>query len=141
MEEPLNILLVEDDELDVLNVQRALRRRPTGAVLTVARDGVEALDLLRHAGLATRRRLVIILDLRMPRMNGLEFLRALRTDTQLASIPVIVLTTSADDGDRREAWRHHIAGYLLKPVSFASFQQCMDALCTYWDQVEFPVAS
>src|SRR5688500_5746232 len=95
----LNILLVEDDELDVLNLRRALLPHPAVNPLVHASDGVAALALLRGAAVP-RGRLVIVADLRMPRMNGLEFLQALRADRELSMIPVVVLTTSADERDR-----------------------------------------
>jgi CheY-like chemotaxis protein len=133
----LNILLVEDDELDVLNVQRAFRGTPTIDTITVAGDGVEGLRLLRSGEISTQR-LLVMLDLRMPRMSGLEFLHHLRQDPGLNILPVVVMTTSRDVQDLREAYRHHVAGYLFKPVSLNQFRDCMNRFQAYWSQVSFP---
>lgn len=133
----INILLVEDDELDVINVRRAFRDAPYIGSITVARDGAEALEILRTEGFSLKR-LLVLLDLRMPRMNGLEFLQHIRHDWVLNPLPVVVLTTSNDESDLREAYRLHVSGYLLKPVSLAKFRDCMHRLQLYWSHVEFP---
>lgn len=133
----LNILLVEDDEVDVMNVQRAFQIHHISNPLSVARNGVEALDMLRRGDVPAERRMVL-LDLNMPMMNGLEFLRELRSDPQLSRTPVVVLTTSADDRDRMEAYDLHVAGYLVKPVTFASFADLMVRLDKYWTVIELP---
>lgn len=133
----LNILLVEDDTVDVMNVQRAFKKSNCANPLWVAGNGLEALEMLRNGTVPTGRRL-ILLDLNMPRMNGIEFLRALRADPELASASVVVLTTSNDDRDKVEAYNHNVAGYLLKPVTFSSFVELMAALNKYWTLVEMP---
>jgi CheY-like chemotaxis protein len=133
----LNILLVDDDEVDVMNVRRAFEKNRILNPLHVATDGVEALEALR-TGAVSRERRLILLDLNMPRMNGIEFLRHLRADPQLAPTPVVVLTTSNDDKDRIEAWDLNVAGYLLKPVTFINFVELMAALNKYWSLVELP---
>jgi CheY-like chemotaxis protein len=133
----LNILLVEDDEVDVTNVRRAFERNKILNPLFVAGDGVEALEILRSGRVPESRRLVL-LDINMPRMNGIEFLRALRADPALAPTPVVMLTTSNDDQDRVEAFQLNVAGYLLKPVTFNSFVEVMATLNKYWSLVELP---
>ena len=133
----LNILLVEDDEVDVMNVRRAFRKNNIANPLFVAENGVEALEQLRN-GLIPRERRIILLDLNMPQMNGIEFLRELRADPQLNVTPVIVLTTSNDERDRIEAYHLNVAGYLLKPVTFSNFCEAMAALNKYWALVELP---
>lgn len=80
----------------------------------------------------------MLLDLRMPRMGGLEFLQELRRDPVLHVLPVVVMTTSRDPQDLREAYNHHIAGYLYKPVQFAQFRDCLNRLQDYFSQVYFP---
>ncbi len=135
----IHLLLVEDDTLDALNVQRAFRGVDAIESVTVAQDGVEAIHLLR-SGTLPLRRLVILLDLRMPRMNGLEFLRALRDDPRLHWLPVVVLTTSADEEDRAQAYRMNVAGYFLKPVNLGAFKQAMSTFTDYWSKVTFPRA-
>lgn len=132
-----NIVLVDDDEVDVLNVRRAFTRGHITNPLWVAGDGIEALALLRSGEVPAARRL-ILLDINMPRMNGIEFLRALRADPALQPTPVVMLTTSNDDRDRVEAYRLNVAGYLLKPVTFSAFTELMAALDRYWTLVELP---
>jgi CheY-like chemotaxis protein len=133
----LNILLVEDDEVDVMNVRRAFLRNRIGNPLFVAGNGVEALEKLRNGEVPAERRL-ILLDLNMPRMNGIEFLAELRRDPELAATPVVVLTTSNNDRDKIQAYDFNVAGYLVKPVTFAEFAELMAALNKYWTLVELP---
>lgn len=133
----LNILLVEDDDVDVMNVRRAFAKHHITNPLFIARDGVEALEMLRDSEVPKGRRLVL-LDLNMPRMNGIEFLRELRNDPELAPTPVVVLTTSNDDQDKVEAYHLNVAGYLLKPVTFTNFCDVMVTLNKYWSLVEMP---
>jgi CheY-like chemotaxis protein len=133
----LNIILIEDDTVDVMNVRRAFERGKITNPLWVAGDGVEGLDLLRGGEIPRDRRL-ILLDLNMPRMTGIEFLRELRADPALRSTPVVVLTTSNDDRDKVDAFNLNVAGYLLKPVTFLSFVELMTALNRYWTLVEMP---
>lgn len=133
----LNILLVEDDEVDVMNVRRAFRTREITHPLHVAESAQQALEMLRSGAVPRERRLVL-LDLNMPRMNGIEFLRALRAEPELACTPVVVLTTSNDERDRVEAFNLNVAGYILKPVTFQSFCEAMTTLDRYWSLVELP---
>ncbi len=133
----LNILLVEDDEVDVMNVQRAFERNHMTSALFVAGNGLEALDMLRSKKIPRERRL-ILLDLNMPKMNGIEFLEELRADPELSSTPVVVLTTSNDDQDKLDAFNFNVAGYLLKPVTFSAFCDKMATLDKYWALVEMP---
>ena len=138
---PLNILLVEDDELDVMNVQRAFRKNNVSNPLFVASNGIEALEMLRGTGAgpqmpSTRR--IILLDLNMPRMGGIEFLRELRADPALAPTTVIVLTTSDEERDKVEAYQLNVAGYILKPVTLAAFVEIMATLNKYWTVSELP---
>jgi CheY-like chemotaxis protein len=133
----LNILLVEDDEVDVMNVERAFERNKLHNALFVAGNGLEALELLRGNKIPKERRL-ILLDLNMPKMNGIEFLEELRADPELASTPVVVLTTSNDDQDKLDAFNFNVAGYLLKPVTFNAFCDRLATLDKYWALVEMP---
>ena len=137
MSQQLNILLVEDDDVDVMNVRRAFSKNHITNPLFVASDGVEALSKLRGDELPKGRRLVL-LDLNMPRMNGIEFLRELRRDPDLSSTPVVVLTTSNDDRDKVNAYQLNVAGYLLKPVTFQNFCDVVVTLNKYWSLVEMP---
>jgi CheY-like chemotaxis protein len=133
----LNILLVEDDDVDVMNVRRAFQRAHVSNPLHVAGNGVEALEMLRGDTIPAGRRLVL-LDLNMPRMNGIEFLREIRADAGLRALPVVVLTTSNDERDKVDAYNLNVAGYLLKPVTFTDFVDLMAALNKYWMLVEMP---
>jgi len=133
----LNILLVEDDEVDVMNVKRAFQKAHITNPLFVAGNGLEALEMLRGSEIPKQRRLVL-LDLNMPRMNGIEFLRELRKDPELSATAVVVLTTSTMDRDKFDAYNLNIAGYLVKPVTFSDFVELMTTLNKYWALVELP---
>ena len=137
VEKTLNILLVEDDQVDVMNVKRAFDRNRITNPLYVAEDGLEGLRMLRSGEVPAERRLVL-LDLNMPKMNGIEFLRQLRSDPALQLTPVVVLTTSNDERDKIEAYNLNVAGYMLKPVTFINFVEVMAALNKYWTLVELP---
>ncbi len=141
-ERVINILLVEDDEVDVMNVKRAFKKYKITNPLYVAGNGIEGLAMLRSQNdeqpeVPESRRL-ILLDLNMPKMNGLEFLQELRQDDKLKRTPVIVLTTSDEDKDRIEAYNLNVAGYILKPVTFNNFAEVMVALNKYWTLCEMP---
>jgi CheY-like chemotaxis protein len=142
-ERALNILLVEDDELDVMNVQRAFRKNNFSNPLYVASNGVEALAML-HPGADGQPprvpgdRRLILLDLNMPKMGGIEFLRELRADPTLKHITVVVLTTSDEERDKVDAYNLNVAGYILKPVTLAAFVEIMSTLNKYWTVNELP---
>ncbi|MGB3757820.1 MAG: response regulator [Rivularia sp. (in: cyanobacteria)] len=141
-EKTLNVLLVEDDEVDVMNVRRAFKKNNIINPLYVAFDGLEALRMLRgkngNSPQIPQQRRIILLDLNMPKMGGLEFLQELRADSNLKPIPVIILTTSDEDKDRIEAYNLNVAGYLLKPVKFSQFAEAMSTLNKYWSLCEIP---
>ena len=133
----LHILLVEDDEVDVLNVRRSFDKNKITNPLYVAFNGIQALEMLRNGEVPRHRRLVL-LDLNMPRMNGIEFLREVRKDPELRPIPVVVLTTSDAERDKIEAFDLNVAGYLVKPVTFPGFAELMATLNKYWTLVDLP---
>lgn len=137
MPDHLNILLVEDDQVDVMNVRRAFRKSNITNPLHVADDGLRALEMLR-SGEIPLARLLILLDLNMPKMNGIEFLEEVRADEGLRHLPVVVLTTSDDERDRIEAYNLNVAGYIVKPVTFLNFVEAMSTLNKYWTLVELP---
>ncbi|MDA0674637.1 MAG: response regulator [Cyanobacteria bacterium] len=136
----LNILLVEDDDVDVMNVKRAFKRSNIRNPLYVAKNGLEGLAMLRGEGTGpvVGQRCMVLLDLNMPRMNGIEFLEALRQDPDLHAMPVVVLTTSSAEADRIDAYRYNVAGYIVKPVQFDSFAHTMVTLTDYWNLCELP---
>ncbi len=139
--QPLNILLVEDDEVDVMNVQRALKKNAATATLHRAANGIEALAMLRTNNKITTEnngRLLILLDLNMPKMGGLEFLKELRADPALCHLPVVVLTTSMQDHDLATAYQYNVAGYIIKPMTFSSFVETIDVLNRYWSMSAMP---
>lgn len=132
----LNLLLVDDDSVDLMTVKRGLARARIAHQLCEAKDGVEALAVLRGDQMPRARRLVI-LDLRLPRMDGLEFLRALRADASIASTPVVIITTSTQAEERREAHRLNVAGYFVKSMDFARFVELLTIIDRYWSRVEY----
>ena len=138
-----NILLVEDDEVDVMNVKRAFKKNNIANPLFVAGNGIEALELLRgdgkgKAAAIPKERRLVLLDLNMPKMGGIEFLRELRADPELRATPVVVLTTSNEERDRVEAYHLNVAGYIVKPVTLTNFIETMATLNKYWMLSEFP---
>ncbi len=128
----VSVLLIDDDAMDVKAVRRAFKRHKIQNPVTVAKDGQEALEHLRgERGKAQMRRpMLILLDLQMPRMNGFEFLQALRTDPALKDLAVYVLTTSSHDVDRSEAQALNVRGYILKgdPDAFDRFESLINSV-------------
>jgi len=142
IEKPLSILLVEDDSVDIMNVQRAFKKNNITNPLHLAFNGVEALNMLR--GLNGKPKMnpqprVILLDINMPKMNGLEFLKELRNDPDLKSITAFIMTTSNDDQDKIEGYKLNIAGYILKPLSFEKFVNVVSILSSFWKLCEQPI--
>jgi len=136
----VNILLVEDDEVDVKAVKRALRELKILNSLTVASDGIEALQLLRgeNGREPLKRPFLILLDLNMPRMGGIEFLDEIRGDPALSHSLVFVMTTSEDEEDRFRAYDRHVAGYMLKHSPARTFIDAVTMLDHYWRVIELP---
>ncbi len=133
----VTLLIVDDDDIDAIALERALRRLRLLNTTHRARDGLEALNLLRTGAISTP--YIILLDLNMPRMNGLEFLKALRADQMLTHAVVFVLTTSKSDQDLVAAYREHIAGYVLKQHMDRDFLEVIGLIEHYWRLVELPV--
>ena len=137
----VNILLVDDDEVDCMNVQRAFKKSSISNPLTTAHNGVEALDMLRGTNGVPKINpipRIILLDINMPKMNGLEFLKELRNDPALNSLSVFIMTTSNDEQDKFEAYKLNVAGYVLKPLSFEKFVGAVSILNNYWKLCEHP---
>jgi CheY-like chemotaxis protein len=135
-EKLINILLVEDDEVDIMNVQRAFRKNKINNPLFIAHNGLEALEMLRSGNIPKPH--VILLDINMPKMNGLEFLQELRSDENLKRISIFVMTTSNEESDIIKAYNLNVAGYILKPLSFEKFLNSMSTLNSYWKLCERP---
>ncbi len=135
----VNILLVEDDEVDVMNVKRAFKKSNVTNPLFVAGNGIEALEILRADGNnKIPNPKIILLDLNMPKMGGIEFLRELRADDKLRNITVFVMTTSNEDNDKIDAYNLNVAGYILKPLSMDRFIGAVSTLKNYWKLCEYP---
>jgi CheY-like chemotaxis protein len=118
-----SILLVEDDQMDVMNVQRELRRQNINVPVLHARNGREALKMLRGEGGEPKinKPSVVMLDINMPRMNGLELLDTLRSDPEFVGLNVFIMTTSDLESDRLRAQELAVSGYIIKPLSFDKF--------------------
>jgi CheY-like chemotaxis protein len=136
MNNPFSILLVEDDMVDVMSVKRALRELNSNHILNVAGNGEEALVRLRDP--ANPLPGIILLDINMPRMNGLDFLKILKADERLRRIPAVVLTTSKEESDRLESFNLSAAGYMVKPVEYAGFVEVVRTIQGYWNLSEMP---
>lgn len=135
MSEP-NILLIEDDEVDILNIKRALKANNLSNNLQIARNGLEGLELIQDKSIPDPK--VILLDINMPKMNGIEFLQELRQMEKYKQLPVFIMTTSNDDNDKYDAYNLNVAGYILKPLSFDKFVEAVKKLSDYWKIIEFP---
>ena len=130
------ILLVEDDEVDVLTVRRALRDLEVENELVVAGNGEEALEILQDSD--QLQPCIVLLDLNMPRMNGLEFLRHVRENNCARGVPIVVLTTSRQDRDIVDGFDLNVAGYMVKPVDYRKFVEVIHAIDLYWTLSELP---
>jgi CheY-like chemotaxis protein len=131
------VLLVEDDTIDALTVKRAFQDLQVTCPLVHRVNGEEALDYLMRAG--NEIPCVILLDLNMPKMNGIEFLRIIKLDASLKRIPVVVLTTSNEDRDIVETFKLSVAGYIVKPVDYTEFVTAIRTVAMYWTLSELPV--
>jgi len=136
----VTFLVVDDDDIDVELLQRAFRKLKIANPIVRAKDGLDALDVLRGTG--GREKLqppfIILLDINMPRMSGLEFLDELRRDESLRRAIVFVLTTSDDDADILKSYEMNISGYVVKARAGRSFEQALTMLDHYWRVVELP---
>ena len=141
--EPVEILLVEDNPNDAELTVRALKRRGLANHVLTVEDGAEALDFLFAKGEYQRRDIlsppkVVLLDLALPKVNGLEVLRALRSDDRTKAIPVVVLTSSQDHPDVETAYSLGVNSYVVKPIQFDAFIEAVGNLGLYWLLVNHP---
>jgi len=130
------ILLVEDDQVDVMTVKRALKDLHVTNPLVERENGDGALAYLRDTRNA--RPCIILLDLNMPVMNGIEFLQVVKNDSELKRLPVVVLTTSEEQQDKVNSFNLGVAGYMAKPVDYRQFVEVMRSINTYWTISEMP---
>ncbi|MBB72604.1 MAG: two-component system response regulator [Legionellales bacterium] len=136
-----HILLVDDDEVDVQNIQRIFQKHDIQNPLHIANDGIDALDMLRGTnGIKKLKPLpkLVLLDLKMPRMGGIEFLQEIRADNVLKSLVVFVLTSSPEQRDKVAAYDLNAAGYIIKEVGFTNFVQVITKLNQFWELIELP---
>jgi CheY-like chemotaxis protein len=130
------ILLVEDDRVDVMTILRALKEIHVVNPVVSMENGEAALDYLRNP--ASERPCIILLDLNMPIMNGIEFLQTIKHDAEFKRIPVIVLTTSEEQQDKVHSFDLGVAGYMAKPVDYRRFVEMMRSIDLYWTISEMP---
>ena len=140
----VEVLLVEDNPRDAELTIRALKRHNLANRLFHVTDGAEALDFLFGRGKYEGRRVdispkVVLLDLKLPRVNGLEVLRSMKSDPNLHTVPVVMVTSSAEDPDIRAAYDLGANGYVIKPVQFDSFIEAMSKVGIYWLMVNHPL--
>lgn len=131
------ILLVEDDQVDVMTVKRALKEIKVNNPVVNPENGEEALKYLRDP--ASEKPCIILLDINMPIMNGIEFLQVMKHDAQLKRIPVVVLTTSSEQQDKINSFDLGVAGYMAKPVDYRQFVEIMRTIDAYWTISEVPL--
>lgn len=141
-EKRINLLHIDDDNIDRMVVQRVLKKMLSVTTHQQAQNGQEALDMLRGAEGKALNPFpnVILLDINMPKMNGIEFLQELRADDKLKHLPVFVLTTSNDDNDRLKAYQYNVAGYILKPIDLSVYDSTFKTLTDYWTLCELPAS-
>lgn len=130
------ILLVEDDEVDVMTVKRSLKDLKVSNRLDVAGNGEEAVEFLNEP--RNDFPCLILLDINMPRMNGIEFLKIIKQDDRLKRIPVVVLTSSREDQDKMDSFGLGISGYMVKPADYQKFVAVIRAIDLYWTLSESP---
>ncbi|MBI4979376.1 MAG: response regulator [Spirochaetes bacterium] len=136
------ILLVEDDSKDIELTFNALGKYNLVNEIAVARDGVEALDYLYRRGIFAERPegnpIVILLDLKMPRMGGIQVLRQLKSDVHMSSIPVVILTSSREEHDLNECYKIGVNAYVVKPVHFTEFIEAVRQIGVFWAMINEP---
>jgi CheY-like chemotaxis protein len=130
------VLLVEDDSVDAMAVKRAFKDLKVTNPLVHTVHGEDALGYLR--GNLARLPCIILLDLNMPKMNGIEFLNVVKADKDFKKIPVVILSTSGDEPDILESYRLHVAGYIVKPVDYKKFVEAIRTIDLYWTLSELP---
>jgi len=130
------ILLIEDDLVDIMTVKRALIELKLSNPLDIKENGEEALTFLNDK--QAQKPCIILLDLNMPRMNGIEFLEIIKRDDRFKSIPVVVITTSKAESDCIKSYNLGVAGYMLKPVDYTQFVEIMRTINQYWSISELP---
>ena len=132
------LLLIEDDNVDAMTVKRAMEEIGVIESFVHLTNGEEALDYLQSE--VNEKPCLILLDLDMPRMNGIEFLEKAKVDPGSRNIPVVVLTTSREDRDIVKTFENSVAGYMVKSIDYDQFVEKMRAICEYWALSRLPAA-
>lgn len=130
------ILLVEDDKVDAMTVRRALKEIKVTNNVILASNGEEAIEYLLKPD--SEMPCIILLDLNMPKMNGLEFMKVAKENEKLRKIPIVVLTTSSEERDRMNSFQNGVAGYMTKPVDYQQFVDVIKTINIYWTLSELP---
>lgn len=136
MQKPKPILLVEDDSVDAMTVKRAMRDLKVSHSVIHSVNGEEAMKYLTSPD--TEKPFVILLDLNMPKMNGIEFLKVVKAHPEFKTIPVIVLTTSKERHDVLDSFELGASGYMVKPVDYSKFVEILSRIVIYWNSSELP---
>ncbi|MCW2118129.1 response regulator [Flavobacterium sp. 7A] len=129
MNKALNILLIEDDEIEVMKFNRVVSKLKLNHKIIEANNGEEAIEILKTKDIVPD---IIVLDLNMPKINGIEFLGILKADEYLKYIPIIILSTSNHQKDLLECYRIGIAGYVIKPLKYEDYVERITKLVEYW---------
>jgi CheY-like chemotaxis protein len=137
MPEMRPILLVEDDNVDAITVKRAFSDLGVTKSLIHLTNGEDALEYLESE--VNEKPFIVLLDLNMPKMNGIELLRVMKSKPNLRSIPVVVLTTSGEDRDVIDSFDLSVAGYVVKPIDYAQFVETVRTIYAYWSLSQLPV--
>lgn len=134
MSQLLNILLVEDDTIEVMKFNRVIRAIGPNHNVTEAGNGEEALIALKDKNITTD---IIVLDLNMPKLNGIEFLNIIKNDEHLKTIPTVILTTSNNHKDVAACYKTGVAGYFVKPLKYSDYEDNVKKMIGYWTKNEF----
>ena len=143
--EPFSVLMAEDDEHDIVATKRAWKKHSISNPLYIVNDGEECLDFLYHRGKYKDRDTlpqvgILLLDINMPKMDGLSVLKHIKKDENLKSLPVVILTTSQNEQDRIKSYNLGANAYIVKPVGFENFSEAIRTIQLFWQLVELPNA-
>ncbi|CAM2733472.1 two-component response regulator [Legionella steigerwaltii] len=141
LDKSIHFMLVDDDAIDIKDMQRTFKKNKIDNPLHVATNGLEALNKL--LGINGEKKIkptpkIIILDINMPKMNGIEFIKSIRAHEKLKSLLVFILTTSNSEKDKIDAYNLNVAGYIVKPFHISEFVEIISSLHRYWNLLEFP---
>lgn len=141
LDKSVNFMLVDDDEIDIQDMRRTFQKNKIANPLHVATNGQDALNKL--LGKNGEKKLhptpkIIILDINMPKMNGIEFMKNIRSNRKLRSLLIFVLTTSNNEQDKIDAYNLNVAGYIVKPLELTDFIETVSSLSHYWSLLKFP---